>query len=220
MHSATGIVYAKSAARRPRRHGRIFGRDSYQRRVTMMDDPAEVFGACLKRLGTSVNSGDRERVEGGARSGYQTKATVACLSERRSPRPGSSRRRAGSADVGPSGAGCHGQLAQLWLHVSARRVSRCTPITSAILRESKHQDLAYEFVNYLLRPEVAAAMQSRCERATANAQRGTFCPHSGTTTVLYPEPEVLQRGEWFRALPGAAQRLRDRYWTEIKSYPN
>jgi hypothetical protein len=35
--------------------------------------------------------------------------------------------------------------------------------------------------------------------------------------VLYPPNEVLSRGEWFQALPGSVQRLRDRYWTEIKS---
>jgi hypothetical protein len=28
---------------------------------------------------------------------------------------------------------------------------------------------------------------------------------------------VLARGEWFQPLPTAVQRLRDRYWTEIKS---
>jgi hypothetical protein len=35
--------------------------------------------------------------------------------------------------------------------------------------------------------------------------------------VLYPSAEILHRGEWFQALPAAAQRLRDRYWTEIKA---
>ena len=35
--------------------------------------------------------------------------------------------------------------------------------------------------------------------------------------TLYPPPEILRRGEWFEPLPTAAQRLRDRIWTEIKS---
>jgi hypothetical protein len=35
--------------------------------------------------------------------------------------------------------------------------------------------------------------------------------------VLYPADEVYRRGVWPEALPSAAQRYRDRLWTEIKS---
>jgi hypothetical protein len=34
---------------------------------------------------------------------------------------------------------------------------------------------------------------------------------------LYPGAQALERGEWFAAMPPAAQRLRDRLWTEIKA---
>jgi len=36
-------------------------------------------------------------------------------------------------------------------------------------------------------------------------------------SVLYPPVEVLARGERFEPMPPAAQRLRDRLWTEIKA---
>jgi hypothetical protein len=35
--------------------------------------------------------------------------------------------------------------------------------------------------------------------------------------VLYPTDEIYARGVWPPALPSAAQRYRDRLWTEIKS---
>jgi spermidine/putrescine-binding protein len=89
---------------------------------------------------------------------------------------------------------------------------------SVILRESKHQDLAYRFIDYLLRPEVAAKIAIEMRTATANGAARTLLPAAQRdNTVLYPTAEVLARGEWFKALPAAAQRLRDRYWTEIKS---
>jgi hypothetical protein len=54
--------------------------------------------------------------------------------------------------------------------------------------------------------------------ATVNAAaRALLAPADRINPVLYPSPEILSRGEWFRALPGPVQRLRDRYWTEIKS---
>ena len=53
MHSATGILYAKSVARAPLAWADLWT-DSYLRRVTMLDDQAEVLGACLKRLGSNT----------------------------------------------------------------------------------------------------------------------------------------------------------------------
>ncbi|MBL8291207.1 MAG: hypothetical protein JNN08_05200 [Bryobacterales bacterium] len=43
-------------------------------------------------------------------------------------------------------------------------------------------------------------------------------PLQGPITMLDgPDAATLQRGEWFAPLPSAAQRLRDRLWTEVKS---
>jgi spermidine/putrescine transport system substrate-binding protein len=89
---------------------------------------------------------------------------------------------------------------------------------ACMLRESAHKDLAYEFLDYLLRPSVAAAIAVEMRTATANAAARALLPEQQRSNpVLYPAPEVLLRGEWFRPAPIAAQRLRDRYWTEIKS---
>ena len=57
MFSATGIVYSKTVSVPPLRWADLWI-DRYSRRVTMLDDPAEVFAACLKILGDSINSGD------------------------------------------------------------------------------------------------------------------------------------------------------------------
>jgi spermidine/putrescine transport system substrate-binding protein len=74
------------------------------------------------------------------------------------------------------------------------------------------------FIDYLLRPEVAAKIAVEMRAATANGAARTLLPAAQRdNTVLYPTPDILARGEWFKALPAAGQRLRDRYWTEIKS---
>ena len=88
----------------------------------------------------------------------------------------------------------------------------------AILRESHRSDLAHQFVNYLLRPAVAAAIVQATRTATANGAAQKLLPAAvRENAVLYPPPEILRRGEWFEPLPAAGQRLRDRIWTEIKS---
>lgn len=90
--------------------------------------------------------------------------------------------------------------------------------TMVILRESRRSELAHSFVNYLLRPTVAAGIVQATQTATANGAAQKLLPAAvRENPVLYPPPEVLARGEWFKPLSSASQRLRDRLWTEIKS---
>ena len=90
--------------------------------------------------------------------------------------------------------------------------------TAAILSESKHRELALEFLNFLLRPDVAAATATEMRTATTNAAAHKLLPKIDRQNLtLYPDEDILQRGEWFRAIPAKAQRLRDRLWTEVKA---
>jgi spermidine/putrescine transport system substrate-binding protein len=78
--------------------------------------------------------------------------------------------------------------------------------------------LAYYFLDYLLEPRTAAEIASEVHAATANAEARKLLPEpERNNAILYPSADVLRRGEWFRSLSVTAQRLRDRYWTEIKS---
>ena len=216
MHSVTGILYAKSVTRTPLAWADLLT-DSYSRRVTMLDDPAEVFGACLKRLGHSVNSGVDGQLKAARDLAVKQKPLLrAYLNEE-------VRDQVVAGDV---------LVAQMWGQVAQVAIDNAPNLAfsfpaegfalyadnSVILRESKHQDLAYSFVDYLLRPEVAAKIAVEMRTATANAAARAILPAAQRdNTVLYPTAEVLARGEWFKALPGPVQRLRDRYWTEIKS---
>ncbi len=216
MHSATGIVYAKSVTRPPRAWADLWT-DSYSRRVTMLDDPAEVFAACLKRLSCSINSGDDGELRNARDLAIQQKPMLrAYLNEE-------VRDQVVAGDV---------LVAQMWAQVAQVAMDNAANLAFsfptegfalyadniAILRESKHKDLAYEFVNYLLAPRVAADIATEMRTATANGAGRALLPEGQRNNpVLYPGPEVLKRGEWFKALPGSVQRLRDRYWTEIKS---
>jgi spermidine/putrescine transport system substrate-binding protein len=216
MHSATGILYSKSVSRPPLAWADLWN-DWYSRRVTMLDDPAEVFAACLKRLGDSVNSVNDAQLKSARDLAMKQKPLLrAYLSEE-------VRDQVIAGDV---------LVAQMWAQVAQVAIDNAANLAfafpaegfalyadnCAILRESKHQDLAYQFVDYLLRPEVAAKIAIEMRTSTTNAAARAMLPAAQrTNTVLYPTAEVLARGEWFKALPGAAQRLRDRYWTEIKS---
>jgi len=216
MHSATGIAYSKAVSRPPLAWADLWN-DSYSRRVTMLDDSAEIFGACLKRGRHSLNSTDAHQLRTARDLAIQQKPLLrAYLSEE-------VRDQLVTGDV---------LVAQMWAQVAQVAMDNSPKLAfsfpaegfalyadnAAILRESKHKELAYDFLNYLLEAKVAAAVAIEMRTATANgAARALLAPEQRENTVLYPTTETLSRGEWFRALPGETQRLRDRYWTEIKS---
>ncbi len=216
MHSATGILYAKSVTRTPTAWADLWT-DAYSRRVTMLDDPAEVLGACLKRIGVSVNSTDENQLKSARDLAIKQKPLLrAYLNEE-------VRDQVVAGDV---------LVAQMWAQVGQVAIDNAPGLgfafpaegfplyadNAVILRESKHQELAHSFLNYLLRPRAAANIAIEMRTATANGAARELLPAAQRdNTVLYPPPDVLARGEWFKALPGTAQRLRDRFWTEIKS---
>lgn len=217
MDGATGILYAKSASPAPLSWSALWT-DAYHRRVTMLDDPAEVFAACLKRDGYSINSANPAQLRTSRDLAEKQKPLLrAYLNEE-------VRDQVVAGDV---------LVAQMWTQVAQVAIESAPNLLSfaypsegfalyadvcAILRESAHAPLAHEFVNYLLRPQVAAAIAVETRGATVNAAARAILPPSlRNNPSLYPASDVLTRGEWFRPLPQAAQKLRDRYWTEIKS---
>jgi len=90
--------------------------------------------------------------------------------------------------------------------------------TVAILRESGRQEAAHKFIDYLLRPRVAAAIVQTTRTATCNGAARAMLPEDlRADPVLFPAAGILARGEWFAPQSAASQRLRDRLWTEIKT---
>ncbi len=174
MHSATGIVYSKTVSRPPLAWADLWT-DSYSRRLTMLDDPAEVFGACLKRLGTSRSTPPIRITPGGSRSRHSAKAVAARLPQRRSSRPGD------TGDV---------LVAQMWAQVAQVAMDNSPDLAfsfpsegfalyadnAAILRESKHKELAYDFLNYLLEAESCGQNRHRrCGQRPPTQPPGRCC---------------------------------------------
>lgn len=216
MHSATGILYSKRQGHQPEAWADLWN-DTYGRRVTMLDDPAEVFGAALKRLGKSINATDEATLQQARDLAIAQKPFLrAYLNEE-------VRDQVIAGDV---------LAAQMWAQVAQAAMNNAPDLSFSypregfalyadnmcILRESKHVDMAYHFLNYMLEAQVAAAIGVEITGATTNAAAKQLLPEKlRSNPVLYPPPEIAARGEWFQPLPPAAQRLRDRYWTEIKS---
>src|SRR5579875_1167914 len=217
LDGTTGILYRRGIAPEPGSWADLW--DARLRgKMTMLDDPPEVFAACLKRLGDSINSGDPDQLRAAARLALAQKPLLRAYL---------------NAEVRDQVIAGDVWAAQAWAVTAGQaiaaapdRLAYCLPRegfarycdTAAILRESRRAEEAHRFLDYLLRPEVGASIAQAAQTATPNAAARRLLPAKvRENPVLYPGEEALARGEWFAAQTAASQKLRDRLWTQIKS---
>jgi len=219
MWNATGITYSAALNPAPLAWADLWS-DRVRGRLTMLDDPEDVIGACLLKLGLSFDTTRREDLLAARAVGIDQKRYLRAYL---------------NAEVRDQLVAGDVLAAQLWSTsadqaVKSQQVSNplafCFPSegfpvycdNAVILAESRRRALAHQFLDFLLRPEVAAANATVGETATCNAAARQLLPPAERNSVtLYATPEIMKRGIWPQAPPPSAQRLRDRIWTEIKS---
>lgn len=217
MWFATGIVYNnRDVNPAPVRWANLWDA-GLKGRLTMLDDPEDMLGACLKKIGLSFSATDPSELQRAKQEAIAQKPLV------RAYLNAEVRDQLVSGDV---------LAAQLWATTAQQAIDAAANLAFAypaegfplycdcavILRESQRVRLAHQFLDYLLRPKVAAAAGDYTRVATANGAAREFLPEATRNSpTLYPPPSILERGEWPQTLSPDAQRLRDRIWTEIKS---
>jgi spermidine/putrescine transport system substrate-binding protein len=216
MWFGTGIAFNRSVVPAPRAWADLWS-PRLKGRLTMLDDPEDVIGACLRKLGLPFGSTDPEELHRAERALVEQKRLV------RAYLNAEVRDQLVSGDV---------LAAQLWSTTAAQALDAAPSLdfvfpaegfplycdSAVILRESRRAELAHEFLDYLLRPQISAGIAQATLTATANARGRMLLPEKlRTSPALYPAPDVIERGEWPGTLPAAAQRLRDRIWTEVKA---
>lgn len=216
MWGATGIAYNRTLRPAPSAWADLW-QPRLRGRLTMLDDPSELLGACLLKLGYGLNSADPAELRRAQREALAQKPLLRAYL---------------NAEVRDQLVAGDVLAAQLWATTAQQAMDAAPHLdfvypaegfplyadTVVVLRESRRRELAHCFINYLLRPRVAARVAEASRTATVNAgARALLAEPLRANTTLYPPPGVLSRGQWFEALPAQAQRLRDRLWTEIKA---
>lgn len=194
----------------------LWGRQVFGR-ATMLDDPVDVFAACLTTLGYSVNTSDGKQIREARDLAIERKRALRAFLN------AEVRDQLVSGDV---------LAAQLWSTTAQQAMDASAslefvypaegfplyPDLCVVLQESERGELAHKFIDYLLRPEVAAGVVAAARTACANGgARRLLSPEILRLPTLFPSDDTLARGEWVLPSPPAVQRLRDRYWTEIKT---
>ncbi|ASK91963.1 polyamine ABC transporter substrate-binding protein [Xanthomonas campestris pv. trichodesmae] len=88
----------------------------------------------------------------------------------------------------------------------------------AIPKDAKHPDNAYAFINYLLKPDVAAANTNFIHYANPVRTATPLVDAAiRNDTTIYPPPEVTAKMFTYAINPPEVDRLYTRLWTEIKT---
>ena len=84
--------------------------------------------------------------------------------------------------------------------------------------DAPHPDNAHRFINYILRPEVIAAVTNAVSYPNPNLAATVLVkPEIRNDPGIYPTEEVRRRLYLDRPAPRAYERLRTRLWNRVKS---
>ncbi len=88
----------------------------------------------------------------------------------------------------------------------------------AIPKDAKHPDNAHKFINFILRPEIAAEISNYVAYASANkASLPLVDKELLANAGVYPTPEAKEGLFNLAVLPASVDRLFNRIWTSLKT---
>lgn len=188
---------------------------SHPRRATVLDSPHEVIGAALKMRGRSYNAEDPEALD-------QARADLLTLTRSL---------RSFSTDYRPLLAEGSAWLSLGWNGDAAALRKDGVPIRYilpsegsqiweddwAIAATSARSDAAHAFLDYVLRPEVAAREADYTGYATPNlAARPLLTPRVGADPSIYPPNDVVARLERGMPLSHEGDSRRRSLWEMVR----
>ncbi len=218
MWNGTGIVYNRSLQPPPARWADLWS-PRLKGRLTMLDDPEDMLGACLKKLGISFSATAPSQLAHAEHEAIAQKPLLRAYL---------------NAEVRDQLVAGDVLAAQLWsttaqqaidaapaprLRLSRRRAFPFYCDCAVILRESRRARPGAPVPGLPAAPRRLG--QDRRGHPHRHRQRrgaSSCCPTRSATRPASIRPaRSSSAGEWPRTLDSATQRLRDRIWTEIKS---
>jgi len=212
----TGIAYSRQLRLKIASWADLWD-ELLRERLTMLDDRDEVLGASLLKLGLPLNSSEPEHLQRAVTEAIKQKVLVHSY---------------GNIDSRDRLVAGEFQVAQLWSNL-AKQASAASPNiefvfptegfpvyaeNAVVLKSSKQPDLAHAFINFLLRPDVAALISENSYTPSTVSSCRPFLPlNLRSDRMLFPSEEVMERGQWFEAQSEDGAKRRREAWKRIQA---
>jgi spermidine/putrescine transport system substrate-binding protein len=216
MTGTTGLAINKDKVTKYEASWTIYERADLKGRMMLLDDYREVLGAALKYLGYSLNTTDPKQIAQAGDLVKKWKKNIAKF---------------GSDDYKPGMAsgeffvaqGFSGDVKQLKadhdniVFVLPKEGFSFWSDDMVILKDAPNKELAYEFVNYLTDPEVAAKNMEANDYMSPNTEAKKLVPQAmRDDPMVFVPDEVMAKGEQIVPLGKDDQTYMD-VWNKIKS---
>lgn len=184
-------------------------------RVSLLDSPGEVIGAALKRRGRSYNDSSPEALGRARLDLLDLHPHLRCF----------------ATDYKPLLAGGEVDLALGWNGDAAALAAQGVPVRYvlpaegsqiweddwAISADSRQPAQAHRFLDFMLRPEIAAREAEFTGYATPNREaKARLAPSLREDPAIYPPPEVMALLEPGLPHEGEAAARRQTLWEEVR----
>jgi len=218
LWGTTGLAYREDLVRGPvDSYAVLFDPKAQVGPFLLLDEMRETIGAALRYLGYSVNATDPEALE-------KAKELLIAAKARSVGFAGGvealNRILGGDAAVSLAYSGdvlqARQEDARLRYAIPKEGGTIWTDAL-VVLKRGPSQDLAYRFIDFLLRPENAAELAAYTRYATPVAQAVPLLPQEmRQDPTVFPPEEVRAKLEYLKDL-GPDIALYDRVWTEVKA---
>lgn len=189
----------------------VFHDAAWRGKMTQLDDMRDVIGCWLKYRGRSLNSIDPTELADAKADALRAKANLKSYLSA----PVKAQLIAGDVWLAHlwNGDTAQAKTAQAALEFVMPKEGSMIYLDSMVIpRRAPHRRAAHEFINFVLRPQVAAGVSRKSGYGSPNAGALTL----DASLLRPPSPEEMQRLEYQEDL-GAATEEWDRLWTEIKA---
>lgn len=183
--------------------------------VTVLDSSGEVIGAALKMRGHSYNASTAEQLAGARDDLLRLKPHLLAFETNYKALLAS-----GKACLSLGWNGDAAALVEQGVpvqYVVPREGSQIWEDDWAIAADSSNPELAHTFLNFVMRPDVAAQEAHYTRYATGNhSARALLSEDIRNDPSTYPPPELLAKLEAGIPIDAEGQRRRDALWKEVR----
>ncbi len=192
-------------------------KDKLSRRLTLINDMREVMGATLRSLGYSYNATDPKQIQRAYDKLTKLKPAIASFTSD----AWRDQLLAGDLWVAMGYSADAVNVVQQnpkLKYVIPKSGTSIWSDTMAIPKNAPNLDAAYEWLNFLLEPTMAAQVTERLSFATPNqAAYDQLPPAVHDNANLFPADELLAKSESIAPLDPSILALYDKYWTQLTS---
>lgn len=207
----TGLAYRSDLVTPAPDSWAVFLDERYRGKMTMLDDLRDVIGTFLRYRGHSINSTDPALLAAAKADAVAAKRNLKAYISA----PVKSQLIAGDVWIAQmwSGETAQARAEQPAIEFTIPKEGSMIFVDALVVpRSAPHKRAAHEFMNYILRPEVGAAIADKTGYGSPNQAAAGLV----RTPTPYPTDAELARLEYQKDL-GRESELWDRIWTEIKA---